>query len=180
MAELSNERWEKFCQLVASGYSQRQAYMQAGFQDSRSNAAQLAKRSYIKARIKELKEQNFKIRNKINEEIEKNIIEKETLTRSWVLDRLIENVTACMISNQRSAANRGLELLGKELGMFVDRSEVHTTGELAKLTDEELLAKLKEEMLLQNTVIVDHEPIDQEPESFVEVSGSEDVEPTIN
>lgn len=180
MAELSNERWEKFCQFVASGFSQRQAYIKAGFNDSRSNAAQLAKRDYIKARIKELKEQNFKVRNRIQEEIENNIIKQETLTRSWVLDRLIENAIHCMTNNQRAAANRSLELLGKELGMFIDRSEVHTTGELAKLTDEELLNRLKEEMLLQNTVIVDHEPMEQGPESLLEDSSPEDSEPTIN
>jgi DUF438 domain-containing protein len=42
---------------------------------------------------------------------------------------------------QGSVANRALELLGKELGMFIDRNEVKTTMEirLAQMTREERL-----------------------------------------
>lgn len=34
-----------------------------------------------------------------------------------------------------SGANRALELLGKELGMFVDRAEVHTVGDVVYTLD---------------------------------------------
>lgn len=180
MPTLSNKRHEKYCQLVATGYTKRQSYVAAGFKDNRGNAALLYKRPEVAARIAELKDQNFKLEEKIAE-VTKNAEEVEVdLSKKWVLDKLIQNTLACMVSNQRSAANRALELLGKELGMFIDRSEVHTTSELAKLTDEELLNRLKEEMLLQNTVIVDHEPMSQGPESLLEDSSPEDSEPTIN
>jgi hypothetical protein len=63
------------------------------------------------------------------------------LTKTWVLDRLIENVDralqhqAIMGANGKetgeyrydgAVANRALELLGRELGMFISRSEVRT------------------------------------------------------
>lgn len=52
----------------------------------------------------------------------------------------------------RASSNRALELVGKEAGMFVDRREVGTPGEFARLDDQqlndsimELLAALKTE-----------------------------------
>ena len=68
-------------------------------------------------------------------------IERVALTKTWVLDRLIENVDRAMQHQaiagadgnetgqyryEGAVANRALELLGKELGMFISRSEVRT------------------------------------------------------
>ena len=61
----------------------------------------------------------------------------EPATRAWVLERLAENVRRAMrieavtlrgvptgeYRYEGSIANRALELLGKELGLFVERSE---------------------------------------------------------
>lgn len=175
MPALTNKRHETFSQMVATGYSKREAYRIAGYKDNRGNAALLSKRLDIQARIKELKEMNFQLAKEVKEQIKQEETERIELSKKWVLDRLIENAVECIRINQRSAANRALELLGKELGMFIDRSEVHTTSELSKLSDQELIEKLKEEMLLT----IDHEPMNQEPDSLDEESGSEDPK-TIN
>ena len=47
---------------------------------------------------------------------------------------------------QGAVANRALELLGKELGMFVDRAEVRSTfdTQIANMTREERLALMHE------------------------------------
>jgi hypothetical protein len=37
-----------------------------------------------------------------------------------------------------SVANKALELLGKELGMFIDRKEIGGLNEFARMSDEEL------------------------------------------
>ena len=56
------------------------------------------------------------------------MVEGVILTREWVIERLIENANRAMelkdgsVANG-SVANRALELLGKELGMFVEHSE---------------------------------------------------------
>ncbi len=74
-------------------------------------------------------------------------VEKAELSKAWVLERLMRNARICLGEefiklnvyskkkeavvevqvNERdpSAANRALELLGKELKMFVDRQEVN-------------------------------------------------------
>lgn len=52
---------------------------------------------------------------------------KVALTRSWVLEQLMDNVTKAKEADDYNASNKALELLGKtdEIGgMFVDRSNV--------------------------------------------------------
>jgi hypothetical protein len=46
---------------------------------------------------------------------------------------------------QGNVANRALELIGKELGMFVERRKVETTDDLNNLSDAELLEIIAEE-----------------------------------
>ena len=74
------------------------------------------------------------------------------LTRQWVIDQLIDTVrmakhgTAGEDGEFRpdlKAANRALELLGKEIKMFVDRSERGKPGEFDNLTTEEVRARLE-------------------------------------
>jgi hypothetical protein len=43
-----------------------------------------------------------------------------------------------------SVANKALELIGKELGMFIDRKEVGGPNEFSRMSDEELEAFLRE------------------------------------
>ena len=44
---------------------------------------------------------------------------------------------------QGSVANKALELIGKELGMFIDRREVGGPNEFAHMSDEELDAFIR-------------------------------------
>jgi hypothetical protein len=50
-----------------------------------------------------------------------------------VTDRLIDNVERARENDDGSVINRGLELLGKEQGMFVDRQMVGGPAEFAEL-----------------------------------------------
>lgn len=50
------------------------------------------------------------------------VAERFVVDRQWVLSKLIENATNTQESNP-SASNKALELIGKEIGMFVDRTE---------------------------------------------------------
>ena len=85
-------------------------------------------------------------------------IEKISLTQEWVLTRLMENAErslqhVAVLDKERkptgeyrydgSVANRALELLGKQQGMFIDRHEVGQPNEFANWTDEELRAFIK-------------------------------------
>ena len=75
------------------------------------------------------------------------------LTQEWVLTRLMENAERALqhvavLDKERkptgeyrydgNVANRALELLGKQQGMFIDRHEVGQPNEFANWTDEEL------------------------------------------
>jgi hypothetical protein len=85
-------------------------------------------------------------------------VEATALTKEWVITKLIENANRAMqaeahrsedgkpigeYSYNGAVANRALELLGKELGMFIDRKEVGSPGEFERMTDEELLGEVR-------------------------------------
>lgn len=135
MPVLANHRHEKFAQLLVTGLTQEEAHARAGYKRSRHNAARLAAQPDIKARVAELSAAAAK---------------EVGLTKEWVIQRLMEHAEVCLgnrtkkikIRKPRSSdveeveahlvdpasANRALELLGKEIGMFVERSERTNTN----------------------------------------------------
>jgi phage terminase small subunit len=123
MPILENARHERFAQELAAGKTATEAYVLAGYKPNDGNAATLKGNQRITERVAEL---------------QGRAAEGVVLTRQWVIERLIENANRAMqaeaVKNSDgeatgeyrydgSVANRSLELLGKELGMFVDRSE---------------------------------------------------------
>lgn len=122
MPPLSNPRHERFAQELAKGKSADEAYQAAGYRQNRGNATTLKANQSVQARL---------------EELQSRATEGIVLTRQWVIERLVENANRAMQAEaverdgvptgeyryEGSVANRALELLGKELGMFVDRIE---------------------------------------------------------
>lgn len=127
---LKNGKHELFAQALAQGKTADESYAEAGFNPHRGNASRLSSNESIQARVAELRER---------------AIRGIVLDRQWVLDRLIENATAALVEKDRSVANRSLELLGKELGMFVDRKEIRS-GPLDEASPDEL-DRLREELI---------------------------------
>jgi len=112
MPALENPRYELVAQFVASGKTQADAYRLAGFtaKNAAANASRLiTTHPEIRERIDELVARTAKGIN---------------LEPVWVLEKLIENALAAMTEGQRGPANRALELLGKQIGMFVDKKEI--------------------------------------------------------
>jgi hypothetical protein len=79
------------------------------------------------------------------------------LSKSWVLEKLRSNAERAMQAEpvldreghptgvykyDGSVANRALELIGKELGMFVERKESGRPGDFATMAKEELNRRL--------------------------------------
>src|SRR5262249_52701123 len=57
-------------------------------------------------------------------------VEELAITKEWVLAKLKENaINALKVKGGSPVANRALELLGKELGMFIDRAEISQANE---------------------------------------------------
>lgn len=151
MPVLTNPRHERFAQLKAAGMSATEAYEKAGFQPNDGNACKLANRPEILDRIKE-----------ITGAVTVQAMKQAAIDKTWVIERLVENVNRAMQAEavkrgdeetgeyryEGSVANRALELLGKELGMFIERKEVGKPGEFDQMSDAELNAEITS--ILQN------------------------------
>lgn len=149
MPILKNARYELFAQELAKGIPAQQAYTTAGFRPSAQAASTLRNKIDICARVAELMAQ----REKIYGQSTAKAIEKAALTTEWVITNLMENAMMCLgkkpthIDPETKAetfdlnpqgANKALELLGKQIGMFIERHEVGDPGEFARMSDDEL------------------------------------------
>ena len=155
MPILANSQHEKFAQEIVKGAGHGEAYINAGYKAKNvavasAAATRLLKQDKIQARITELKHR-----------AEASVIERTVLSRAWVIEKLIENVERAMqmrpvkdkdgketgeFTYNGNVANRALELLGKEQGMFVDRKEIGNPGDFASASDDELNEIIAAEM----------------------------------
>jgi phage terminase small subunit len=106
MPALSNARHELFVQELAKGVSASDACRAVGI-DPR-NSTRLTKNDEIQRRLAELQER---------------AVTSVMLSREWVLERLVDNAKAAREAGDFGPSNQALNLLGKELGMFVERTE---------------------------------------------------------
>ena len=148
MAELANPRWERFAEATAKGMTRADAFYYAGFRAGNKRAAQnrgstLFGRPEIKARVTE-----------IEEELRQQGINESGITRGYVLAELKRNHEKATQAEavldregnetgeykyQGTVANRALELMGKELGMFADKLQLENLdSELEAMTPTEL------------------------------------------
>lgn len=156
MAALKNPKWEIFAQELAKGKSANDSYVLAGYEENDGNARRLRCTEAVLKRIEEL----LAAREALHGQSTAKAIEKAALSKEWVLERLKENVERAMQAKaplddegnvtgdykyEGSVANRALELLGKELGMFIERSENGRPGEFDNLNDDALRQHLASE-----------------------------------
>lgn len=154
MPVLTNPKHERFAQELAKGKSATEAMEAAGYGDPR-NSTRLTKNDEIRKRV---------------DELQGNAAEKAELSRAWVLEHLMHNALVAVGAkkikltvkhrgddlpvdvevNMRdaTAANRALELLGRECGMFIERSEVGLPGEFERLDDLQLRQRLLETAMM--------------------------------
>jgi len=62
---------------------------------------------------------------KLIREKERRLEERAEIDQAWVMDQLRDNVHRCIEMGELATLNRSLELIGKQIGMFVDRSNIH-------------------------------------------------------
>jgi hypothetical protein len=138
---LSNAKWEKFCRLIFDGATNDDAYVGAGYKANHGNAGRLRITPAIRSRIEYLKKAAAEAACESSAEA----IKAAGLTREWVLERLMQNAEEALgrkltkmrvrlkkdlkngkpnivemevTSIDRSAGNKALELLGKEMALF--------------------------------------------------------------
>lgn len=96
------------------------------------------------------------VRKRINDlcaEVAERVIESAAVSKAWVTTRLMQVAERCMQAEpvtdregnntgeykfDSAGANRALELLGREMGMFVDRKHVKIENDIETLSDAEL------------------------------------------
>lgn len=108
MPALSNPRHERFAQELAKGKCQSEAYEAAGYAPSEPNASRLTRHDKVQERVRELQERAAA-----------NVV----VTREWVLEQLVDNAARAKEAGDYGPSNQALNLVGKELGMFVERTE---------------------------------------------------------
>jgi len=131
---LKNSRHEAFASHVAKGISHTEAAKLAGYAEGSAHVTgcRLLKNAKVLSRIQELK-------GRVTEQT----VTTSGITKAWVISKLRENAEQGMKEGQRTPAIRALELIGKELGMFVDRKEIGI-GKLLEMSTEDLVRLLAE------------------------------------
>lgn len=149
MGVLRNAKHEHFAQLLSKGETPPRAYVIAGYSEhgAAQSANRLLKNADVCSRVAQLREA-------VEKPSRERAIEKAAVDKAWVLSQLVENVNMGKqaepvrdnegnetgeYKQNLAAANKALELIGKELGMFIDRKEVRT-GALDALPTNELEA----------------------------------------
>lgn len=138
---------EAFCLAVAKGMTQADAYRSAYNAGNmkpdtiQRNACKLMKDNKVSTRVEALRAP-----------VAEKAMEKAAIDKAWVMQRLVkvsdmgmqaepvvdnEGIPTGEYKQNLAAANKALELIGKELGMFVERS-VALTGPIDGLAHDEL------------------------------------------
>jgi uncharacterized protein YoaH (UPF0181 family) len=129
---LANPKHERFAQLVAKGVSYTEAAKTVGYSELRASAqgSTLAKHRNVAARISEL-----------SARVADQTASSASVSKAWVIERLIENAK----KPGSMVTVRALELIGKELGMFVDRKDMTIRAtKLDEIPEDELIAAARE------------------------------------
>lgn len=131
MPILRNPKHERFAQLVSKGVTQTEAAKTVGYSELRAavTGSNLAKNRKVSARIAEL-----------SVRVVDQIVSATAIDRAWVLEGLKRIASEAEAENDFNPAIKAHELIGKELGMFVDRKEVRLGKPLSEMTYDELTA----------------------------------------
>ena len=175
MPALAKAKHEIFCQGIAAGMRPDEAYVKAGYVDGHSNAYHLLKKPHIQRRVQELIERMAKgldiTRPRIMSELAKiaffnpaAVLEIDESGRASldlssldvdmasaldivvVVDDNGKSETKVKLADT-ATRKAALELLGKNLGMWVERTEHGQAGDFTAVqSTEQLVAKLREEL----------------------------------
>ena len=144
---LKNPKRERFAQEIAKGTPAATAYVMAGFKPNSGNATNLKADKAIIQRVSEILQHEQRVESKATEKA----IEALAIDKAWLMGAMVENAVISLgrktvkvtkfdkktgdarevevVMRDAGAANRSLELLGREFNTFVDRKEIGEPGE---------------------------------------------------
>ncbi len=145
MPPLKNPKHEIFAQERVRGATQGAAAVAAGYSErtARTAGSKIENSQMVRARIEDLRAQADRKRAVQAKRQGEDIIDALALDQTWVLERLRQVFQVAMDKGQLAAANRALELVGKELGMFADKKHI-TIDRIERMDLKELQAAITE------------------------------------
>ena len=168
MPVLANNKHERFAQALFKGKSAADAYTEAGFKPNRANASVLKHKQNIVTRLAEivLEDQH------IHEAATEKAVTELAISKTWVLGMLRENTLIAMGKQKitvtkaiegeavdievtalnANAANKALELIGKEIGMFKERLDITGTLTLEQLVMESIREEAEQGKVIEGKV----------------------------
>ncbi len=145
MPPMNNPKHEVFAQERVRGATQGAAAVAAGYSErtARTAGSKIEKSQTVRVRIEELRALADRRRAVQAKRQSEDITDVLAMDQTWVLGRLRQVFQVAMDNGQLAAANRALELIGKELRMFVDRKSV-TIDRIERLDVKQLQAAITE------------------------------------
>ena len=145
MPALNNHRRELFAQLLFQGFSAVDAYAKAGYKRHDGNACTLAKNPEVQARLEEIRG-GEKIRGEQTDLPvgTRAIAARAKVTAESLVEMARTTYDSAMESKQFGAANGSIREMGVLTGHRIERAEIGQPGEFDHLSDEELLAAIRE------------------------------------
>lgn len=134
MGVLKNKRHEAFAAAHANGKSATDAYKLVYGVKKDHVAAAAASRLMTNVKIRERVEE---IQKRITDRVVDETVDITKLNRAWLIQQAMELVHLAKAEKQLNAANRALELLGREFKTFIDKKHI-TVRTLAEMEDDEL------------------------------------------
>src|SRR4051794_19221630 len=130
MPVLTTARKELFAQARAKGLSLTASAREAGYANASAavRGSELGRDAAVMERVTEL-------RSKMDREVVRHAV----ADRNWVLTNLIEIAEEARLARDRPSATKALELVGRELGLFVNRT-MEVKSPLDALSAKELMA----------------------------------------
>ena len=127
MPILTNPRHEKFAQLLAQGRTEYEAYELCHYKPHRGNPCKLAR----------------KVADRV-EEITREAARRTVINKEYLIEKSEELRAQGMKSGQLAAAGTAIRELGVLTGHRVERAEIGGPGEFDHLSDDELLAAIRD------------------------------------
>jgi phage terminase small subunit len=113
MVALTNPKHERFAQALAKGQSASEAYITAGYKESRSAASRLSTNVNVVTRVAELQDRGA---------------QRAEITIESLIREAGEIQLAAMADKQHSAATAALTAKAKLAGLWIDRSETENVN----------------------------------------------------
>lgn len=162
MAALANQKWELCALAYAGGNTQKEAYRAGGFKYDQSAASKFFHKPLIAARVQEI----IAERHQLERVTSHKAAEEAGTDKAWVMRHLKHAVLIGLRGHPRYLRDgkrfldengnqiygkpdigpvvSALDLIGREQGMFITRTEVGGPGDFERMSDAELSKALIE------------------------------------